>query len=75
MVLDVDGTLTDSGVIYDENGNELKRFSAKDGQGFNIAHAAGMKIIVMTGRECKATIRRMQELKTDYSMKLCGLDK
>ena len=75
MVLDVDGTLTDSGVIYDENGNELKRFSTKDGQGFNIAHAAGMKIIVMTGRECKATIRRMQELKTDYSMKLCGLDK
>ena len=66
LVLDVDGTLTDSGVIYDENGNELKRFSTKDGQGFNIAHAAGMKIMVMTGRECKATIRRMQELKTDF---------
>jgi len=66
LVLDVDGTLTDSGVIYDENGNELKRFSTKDGQGFNIAHVAGMKIIVMTGRECKATIRRMTELKTDY---------
>lgn len=66
LVLDVDGTLTDSGVIYDENGNEFKRFSTKDGQGFNIAHVAGMKIIVMTGRECKATIRRMEELKTDY---------
>ena len=66
LVLDVDGTLTDSGVIYDENGNELKRFSTKDGQGFNIAHAAGLQIIVMTGRECKATIRRMKELKTDY---------
>lgn len=66
LVLDVDGTLTDSGVIYDENGNEFKRFSTKDGQGFNIAHVAGMKIVVMTGRECKATIRRMQELKTDY---------
>lgn len=66
LVLDVDGTLTDSGVFYDENGNELKRFSTKDGQGFNIAHAAGLRIIVMTGRECKATIRRMHELKTDY---------
>ncbi len=66
LVLDVDGTLTDSGVIYDENGNELKRFSTKDGTGFNMAHAAGMKIIVMTGRECKATIRRMKELKTDF---------
>ena len=66
LVLDVDGTLTDSGVIYDENGNELKRFSTKDGQGFNLAHAAGLQIIVMTGRECKATIRRMKELKTDF---------
>lgn len=66
LVLDVDGTLTDSGVIYDEHGNEFKRFSTKDGQGFNLAHAGGIKILVMTGRECKATIRRMEELKTDY---------
>ena len=66
MVLDVDGTLTDSGVIYDDLGNELKRFSTKDGQGFNIAHEAGIKLIVMTGRECKATIRRMEELKTEF---------
>ena len=66
LILDVDGTLTDSGVIYDENGNELKRFSTKDGSGFNIAHFAGLKIVVMTGRECKATLRRMEELHTDF---------
>ena len=66
LILDVDGTLTDSGVIYDENGNELKRFSTKDGQGFNIAHEAGMSLVVMTGRECKATLRRMEELHTDF---------
>ena len=66
LVLDVDGTLTDSGVIYDDLGNELKRFSTKDGAGFNIAHEAGIQIIVMTGRECKATLRRMKELKTEY---------
>lgn len=66
LILDVDGTLTDSGVIYDENGNELKRFSTKDGMGFNIAHEAGLQIICMTGRECKATHRRMSELRTEY---------
>ena len=66
LILDVDGTLTDSGVIYDDLGNELKRFSTKDGSGFNIAHEAGFEIIVMTGRECKATLRRMEELKTEY---------
>lgn len=66
LVLDVDGTLTDSGVIYDNNGNELKRFSTKDGTGFYLAHLAGIKIIVLTGRECIATTRRMEELKTEF---------
>ena len=27
LVLDVDGTLTDSGVIYDENGNEILKLN------------------------------------------------
>lgn len=66
LVLDVDGTLTDSGVYYDDNGNELKKFSTKDGTGFNLAHDAGFKIFVITGRECPATLKRMAELKTEY---------
>lgn len=66
LVLDVDGTLTDSGVYYDDHGNELKKFSTKDGTGFNLAHDAGMQIIVITGRACNATQRRMEELKTEY---------
>lgn len=68
IVLDVDGTLTDSGVIYDDNGYESKRFSTKDGVGFNLAHLMGIKIIVMTGRESSVTLRRMTELKTDFIM-------
>jgi 3-deoxy-D-manno-octulosonate 8-phosphate phosphatase (KDO 8-P phosphatase) len=43
IVIDVDGTLTDSGVYYDNHGNELKKFSTKDAAGFFIAHAAGIK--------------------------------
>lgn len=66
LILDVDGTLTDGGIIYDDNGNEFKRFSIMDGMGFKIAHAAGISIVVITGRECKATYRRMRELQTDY---------
>ena len=33
LVIDVDGTLTDGSIIYDDNGNELKRFCVKDGTG------------------------------------------
>lgn len=66
LVIDVDGTMTDAGIYYDEHGNELKKFCTRDGAGFFAAHYAGMKLMVLTGRECQATTRRMQEMKFDY---------
>lgn len=66
LVIDVDGTMTDGGIYYDEHGNELKKFCTKDAAGFFVAHSIGIKIIVLTGRECAATSRRMQELKVDW---------
>ena len=62
MILDVDGTLTDSGIYYDDNGNELKKFSTKDGTGITIMKAARIVPVVVTGRECPATAKRMGEL-------------
>lgn len=66
LVIDVDGTLTDSGIYYDETGNETKRFSTRDAAGFFAARAAGIKTMILTGRGCTATTRRMKELKVDY---------
>lgn len=66
LVVDVDGTMTDSGIYYDENGNELKKFCVKDGAGFFAAHRVGIKIIVLTGRECAATTRRMKDINVRY---------
>jgi len=62
VVIDVDGTMTDSGIYYDEHGNELKKFCTKDAAAFFVAHNLGVHIMVLTGRECKATERRMKEL-------------
>ena len=66
FVIDVDGTMTDAGIYYDEHGNELKKFCTKDAAGYFAAHHAGMKLMVLTGRDCAATTRRMQEMKFDY---------
>lgn len=66
LIIDVDGTMTDAGIYYDENGNELKKFCTKDAAGFFTARQAGMKTMVLTGRECAATTRRMQEMKVDF---------
>ncbi len=66
LIIDVDGTMTDAGIYYDENGNELKKFCTRDAAGFFTARQMGMKIMILTGRECAATTRRMQEMKVDF---------
>lgn len=62
-IIDVDGTLTDGGIYYDENGNEMKKFCTIDAAAFFVCNVLGMKTIVLTGRECRATDRRLQELR------------
>ena len=65
-VLDIDGTMTDGSIYYDECGNECKKFNVKDAAGFFAVHALNMKVVVLTGRECKAVLRRMTELQVDF---------
>lgn len=63
LVLDVDGTLTDGGIYYDATGNELKKFGVRDGAGLMVARAAGLRVMICTGRECEAVRRRAADLK------------
>lgn len=62
IIIDVDGTLTDGGIYYDGLGNELKKFCTKDAAGIFAARAIGINVVVLTGRECAATTRRLTEL-------------
>lgn len=66
LVIDVDGTMTDGGLYYNDKGTETKKFCTKDAAGFFAAHQVGTKIMVLTGRECKATTQRMAEMKVEY---------
>ena len=51
LVTDVDGVLTDGGLYYAENGDELKRFDVRDGQGLVRLREAGLLVaIVKIGR-------------------------
>ena len=66
LVIDVDGTMTDAGIYYDEHGNELKKFCYKGCGRIFAARAVGIQTMVLTGRECKAVERRMRELRVDH---------
>ena len=66
LILDVDGTLTDGGIYCDATGNELKKFSVKDGAGLVALRRAGVQVMICTGRECEAVRRRAADLHLEY---------
>lgn len=62
LAIDVDGTMTDGGLYYDNHGNEWKKFQARDAAGFAVLHDLGIKTLLLTGRISEATERRAKEL-------------
>ena len=63
---DVDGTLTDGGMYYSENGDELKKFNTRDGMGFQLLREAGIKTGIITSENTKIVSNRVAKLKVDY---------
>lgn len=63
LVMDIDGTLTDSSVFYSKNGEELKRFSLRDGMGIELLHKAGIKTAFLTSENSPIVIARATKLK------------
>jgi 3-deoxy-D-manno-octulosonate 8-phosphate phosphatase (KDO 8-P phosphatase) len=62
LLLDVDGVLTDGGIIYNDNGAETKVFNAKDGLGMRLLMEAGIHLGIITGRRSNALHCRCKDL-------------
>ena len=65
LLLDVDGVLTDGGIILGPKHIELKRFHVQDGMGITLARTAGLLVGFLTGRNSEVVTRRARELKVD----------
>jgi N-acylneuraminate cytidylyltransferase len=63
---DIDGTLTDGGMYYYENGEEGKKFNTIDGKGFEILRTHGIKTAILTGETSDVVEKRAKKLKIDY---------
>lgn len=62
LLLDVDGVLTDGGIIYSDDRSELKRFHVRDGSGLKLWQSAGKRAAIVSGRSSPAVERRAVEL-------------
>lgn len=65
FLTDCDGCLTEGGMYYSEDGDELKLFNTLDGMGFRILREHGIMTGIITGEEQKLNIRRAEKLKVD----------
>jgi len=66
IAFDVDGVLTDGGIIYDNAGMEIKRFNVKDGQIISHLKRLGFIVGAITGRNSQVVKNRCEELKLDF---------
>jgi N-acylneuraminate cytidylyltransferase len=66
FLTDIDGVMTDTGMYYSENGEELKKFNTHDGMAFELLRNSGVKTGIVTSENTKIVERRAAKLKVDY---------
>lgn len=66
LLSDIDGTLTDGGMYYSENGDEQKRFNTRDGMGMGMLREKGIKVGIITSEDRQLNQRRADKLKLDF---------
>lgn len=65
LIMDVDGTLTDSAMYYSVNGEIMKRFSTRDGMGITLLRKAGIKTAIVTSENSEIVTARANKLSID----------
>jgi YrbI family 3-deoxy-D-manno-octulosonate 8-phosphate phosphatase len=65
VLCDVDGVLTDGGIVYDNQGIETKQFHVRDGFGIRLWQRGGYKFGVLTSRSSHIVKVRCAELGVD----------
>lgn len=66
VLSDIDGVLTDAGMYYTENGDELKKFSTYDGMAIKLFQEKGIKVGFITSENRKLNQRRAEKLKINF---------
>ncbi|MEX2137736.1 MAG: HAD hydrolase family protein [Pirellulales bacterium] len=65
LLSDVDGVLTDGGVIFNNQGIEIKEFHIRDGLGIKLWQRVGHRFGIVTGRASHIVKLRAAELAID----------
>lgn len=64
--MDCDGVLTDGRLYFSKDGEELKVFHVRDGQGLVMWHAAGFRSGIISGRNSPIVEMRAKQLGVEF---------
>ncbi len=62
LFLDVDGVMTDGRITMNAQGEEIKTFDVKDGQGLKMLMANGVEVVIISGRKSPVLDHRAKDL-------------
>ena len=66
--MDVDGTLTDGGVYYSQEGLALKKFSVYDGMGITLLHQGKIQTMFLSSDTSSIPLQRAEKLHVTYEI-------
>lgn len=66
LLTDVDGVLTDASVYYSVHGEELKRFSFRDGMGVELLREVGIETAFYSREHSPIVLQRSRKLKLKH---------
>lgn len=65
VVIDVDGTLTDGGMYYSADGEQLKKFNTVDAKGIELVRQLGTKVFILTAEDSPSVHARFSKVQVD----------
>lgn len=71
LIVDVDGVLTDGGIVIHSDGTESKRFCVLDGHRIKMWQRVEGVIAIISGRETTATTIRAKQLGISFVLQGC----
>ncbi len=71
VIFDIDGVMTNGGLMLGDDGLEYKNFHAQDGLGLKILRNTGIQMAIITGRTSNVVVKRAENIKIKTYLSRC----
>ncbi len=63
VIFDIDGVMTNGGLMLGDDGLEYKNFHSQDGLGLKLLRNTGIQMAIITGRTSNVVVKRAENIK------------